>query len=243
MNAAKAPAKPTAVPTLDQFLDTLKRRKVLWEFHLGTVGAALLQGSNAIAPAGAGSTVDFPITLDGDGENITAQSLVGNLLVGQRVAVMFVPPTSYNVIGVLGGAQTNDILDAVNVLSGSLAGPASALTHIPALDLSCAVIAGRTYQIDVQFFLSGTVATDLWDITGSLNSTAGASFGFSQAQSNSTPLLSWPYTPTVSGTTNFLTSFTRRSGTGTATIFGSANGVASRTWAKITDVTSVWRTA
>lgn len=213
---------------------------MFWEFHLGTVGGLLLQG-NAITAAGPGSSVDFPVTLDGDDANVTAQSLCGNLQLGQRVAVVFVPPSSYNIIAVLGAAQTNAILDAVNVLSGSLAGPASVMTHIPALDLSGTVIAGRNYLISVQFFMSGTVATDLFDISCNANTTGGPGVGFTPVQANSTPLICWPYAPTVSGPTSFLTSFTRRSGTGTGTAFGSANGVLARSWAMIQDVTSVWR--
>jgi hypothetical protein len=240
--SAKAPAKPTTVPTLDQFIDTMNRRKMFWEFHLGTIGAPVLT-AGAIAAAGPGSITDFPVTLDGDSENITAQSLVGNLGAGQRVAVVFVPPASYNIVGVLGGAQTNAILDAVNVLSGTLAGPASATTHIPALDLACNVVAGRNYLISVQFFITGTVATDLFDISCNANSTAGPGVGFTPVPVNSSPMISWPYIPTVSGATNFLVSFTRKSGTGTATIFGSANGALARTWAMVQDVTSVWRTA
>lgn len=237
---AKAPAKPTAQPTLDQFIDTMNRRKMFWEFHLGTIGASPLQ-TVAIAPAGPGSAVDFPVMLDGDSQSVTAQSLCGNLQQGQRVAVVFVPPSSYNIISILGAAQTNAILDAAICTGGTLAGPGTTATNIPAMELSTDVVAGRTYFISAQVFISGTVATDLWDINAVLNTTSGAGIGTASQLSGTAPLIGWPWIPTVSGSVNILFLFSRRSGTGTGTALGSPGAGIIRTWSKIEDVTSVWR--
>lgn len=81
----------TTVAGLNQFLDVLKRRKILWEFHLGTANAAVTISSS--------TSSSVSVTLDGDSNPITAQSIIGGFLSGTRVAVIFVPPSGYYIVG------------------------------------------------------------------------------------------------------------------------------------------------
>jgi hypothetical protein len=91
---AKAPKPSTAVPSLDQFLDTLKRRKILWELHLGTVTPAVSVDISNIVPV-----ANVPVLLDGDDTPIAAQGIVGPVFAGSRVVVVFVPPSGYYIMG------------------------------------------------------------------------------------------------------------------------------------------------
>lgn len=72
-------------------LALLKRRKMLFEFMTGTV----TNPPNA-ATAGLGTV---PVVLDGDTEPVSAQSLIGAVVDGQRVPIIFVPPNGYMIVG------------------------------------------------------------------------------------------------------------------------------------------------
>ena len=88
---------------LDQFLTLLKRRKVLWEFHLGTVRSQIASGF-----------ANIPVQLDGDGVSVNAQSIIGIVAPGSRVCVIFVPPSGYIIVGGLGAAVVGSELVDVN---------------------------------------------------------------------------------------------------------------------------------
>jgi hypothetical protein len=94
-------AGDNAATTADAFIALLKRRKILWELHLGTVGPSVSGDPTLII-----NSTQTQVTLDGDTGIITARSLVDTLLTGARVAVIFVPPAGYYIIGVLGAPMT-----------------------------------------------------------------------------------------------------------------------------------------
>lgn len=84
---------------LDQFLTLLKRRKILWEFHLGTVSSQIASGFSSI-----------PVVLDGDSVSINAQSIIGSVVPGARVCIIFVPPSGYFIVGGVGSITPGNIL-------------------------------------------------------------------------------------------------------------------------------------
>lgn len=88
---------------LDQFLTLLKRRKILWEFHLGTVSSQIASGFTNI-----------PVVLDSDTVSINAQSIIGSVVPGARVCIIFVPPSGYFIIGGIGSAAAGSVLTDVN---------------------------------------------------------------------------------------------------------------------------------
>lgn len=79
------------VASLDQFIETLKRRKILWEMHLATA-----------APANTLLSGVVPVTIDGDDTTVNANSMIGPVNSGSRLFVMFVPPSGYYIVGTLG---------------------------------------------------------------------------------------------------------------------------------------------
>lgn len=77
--------------TLDEFLATLKRRKILWEMHIATVNE---DSANSTAAK---------VTIDGDTLPIPVDTIIGNVIQGQRVIVIFVPPSGYYIVGNVDG--------------------------------------------------------------------------------------------------------------------------------------------
>lgn len=74
----------------DAIVEMLGRRNILWKFLLGTVmdvGTVLYQ------------TRTVPVQLDGDTTQQNASSLIGPVNQGARVALLFVPPNGYYVVG------------------------------------------------------------------------------------------------------------------------------------------------
>lgn len=72
--------------TVEAIVAMLRRRRVLWELHLGTV-STVTNGATA------------GVQLDGDSANVAAQSIVGTVPSGTRVVVVYVPPAGYYIVG------------------------------------------------------------------------------------------------------------------------------------------------
>jgi hypothetical protein len=96
--------------SVDQLLTLLKRRKILWEFHTGTAQAE-------------SSGSDVAVLIDGDKSSILARTLCGRVKINDRVAIIFVPPSGYYIVGIIGGDVTQlSGLATVTVLSGQAGG-------------------------------------------------------------------------------------------------------------------------
>ena len=83
-----------AAITADQLLLLLQKRNILWKLQLGT---------NLNLNVTVGS--DIRVQLDGDSDPILARTLIGPVNGVARLAILFVPPAGYYVIGTVGGLQ------------------------------------------------------------------------------------------------------------------------------------------
>jgi hypothetical protein len=68
------------------------RKGLLWKFILGTVSTSAANGVFY-------DVLTVPMTLDGDTTTVSARSLIGPVTEGARVAVIYVPPTGYYIVG------------------------------------------------------------------------------------------------------------------------------------------------
>lgn len=86
--------------TVEALIAMLKRRRMLFELQTGTVipvhGSDQVDTTNAVNNPGS-----ILVVLDGDVVATNAQSLVGTVVIGTRVPVLYVPPTGYYIIGFL----------------------------------------------------------------------------------------------------------------------------------------------
>lgn len=229
------PRTPTIDPTnatLDQFLQMLQRRKILWELKLGvTQTQPYLVGISGVG-----------VLLDGDTNPLVCRTLIGPIPAGMKVAVIFVPPAGYYIIGTVGGIPVGPLglLEGVNVANttGALNTAGSAETDIPQLSFSATLSPLRMYEIRWQFLLIGTVTTDTYTVTIRRDTAvSGISVG-TNSGAGGTVIASYvgvPYSTTVNETVTFFFSHARRTGTGTFQAFGGP-GTGSRTWAAIYDV-------
>jgi len=224
------PADPTNA-MLQQFLQLLQRRKVLWEFKLGVC-------MSQVPTAG---MTDIVVLLDGDDNPITCRTLIGPPPAGSKVAVIFVPPTGYYIIGLVGGQPLGPLglVTAVGVsTTGALTTAGSAETDIPNLHLTAQVNPTRLYEIRVSILMIGTVTTDTYTITVRRD-TAVSGIAVATNSTIGGPVTAfygaWPFQPTNNETVSFFTSHTRRTGTGTFQAFG-GSGSGFRTWAGLYDV-------
>jgi hypothetical protein len=76
----------------DQMIDLFTRKGLLWKMILGTASSSAPNGVfyNVLA---------VPATLDGDSTTVSARSLIGPVNEGARVAMIYVPPTGYYIVG------------------------------------------------------------------------------------------------------------------------------------------------
>lgn len=216
---------------LTQFLQFLQRRKVLWEFKLGV----------CMSQAATAGSTDITVVLDGDDNSLTCRTLIGPPPPGSKVAVIFVPPTGYYIIGLVGGQPLGPLglVAAVGVsTTGALTTAGSAETDIPNLQFKAQVNPTRLYEIRVSILVVGTVTTDTYTITVRRD-TAVSGIAVATNSDVGGPVVafynSWPYAPTANETVSFFTSHARRSGTGTFQAFG-GSGSGFRTWAGLYDV-------
>jgi len=214
-----------------QFTQFLQRRKVLWELKLGVCQS---QGPTA------GST-DISVVLDGDDNPITCRTLIGPPPTGSKVAVIFVPPTGYYIVGLVGGQPLGPLglVAAVGVsTTGAISTAGSAETDILNLQFKAQVNLTRLYEIRVSILIVGTVTTDTYTITVRRD-TAVSGVALATNSDVGGPVVAfydaWPYVPTANETVSFFTSHARRSGTGTFQAFG-GSGSGFRTWAGLYDV-------
>ena len=149
----KAAAKGAAT-TVDALLASMKRRRLLWELHLGTVSTAANGTTSGVL-------------LDGDTNTVPAQSLLGDLPQGQRVVVFYVPPAGYYVAGWVGDppVAANEAYGSVAVAAGGGVPVTQAVVY-PALAGSGTVYAWVTVNTGGP----GTVVTGE-SITGSTTPT------------------------------------------------------------------------
>lgn len=139
----KMPTQSTAPDQATALLDMLRRRDILWQLMLGTV----------LEQAGGARTVDTVnagVQLDGDATgHVTAQNISGrSLVVGGKVAVVFVPPRGYYVVGPADGPDVNSahgFVDTGHTASGAPLGIGTTAVQIIQSDNS------RTYPSDRAF--------------------------------------------------------------------------------------------
>lgn len=108
-----------SVVAADQLLLLLKKRNILWKLQLAT--------SLNINPT-TGS--DIRIQVDGDSDPILARTLIGPIMGTERVAVVFVPPAGYYIIGTIGGGQRQFGLPAPPVVCSGGGTATSSTTEI-----------------------------------------------------------------------------------------------------------------
>lgn len=86
--------------TVEALVAMLKRRRMLFELMTGTV-APLNAADRIDSTDVVGDTGQIKVILDGDTVPTNAQSMVGTVVMGSRVPVLYVPPTGYYIIGFL----------------------------------------------------------------------------------------------------------------------------------------------
>lgn len=96
MTDTTSPAAPGAPDVFsagaDQIIDLFKRKGLFWKFMLATVSSTAANGVFY-------DVLTVPATLDGDETIVSARSLIGPVTQAARVAIMYVPPTGYYIIG------------------------------------------------------------------------------------------------------------------------------------------------
>ena len=230
---ARAPSADPTNSVLDQFIQLLNRRKILWEFKLGlTQSQGMTVGATSVG-----------VLLDGDTNPLNCRTLVGPIPALTKVAVIFVPPAGYYIVGIVGGNPLwpLGLVAGVTVLTtGGLNTASAAETDVPNLSFSATWSPLRAYEFRMQLPMNSTVGTDLVSIllrrdTALTGTQIGASNGGGQGTS---PIIyaAWPLLPTTSETVSFFISHARLTGTGTFRAFGSPNGTIARTWAGLFDV-------
>lgn len=179
------------------------------------------------------------VRLDGDSTTVpvSATSMIGALIDGQRVMVAQVPPSSVHIIGVAYGDSR--WLDGALVTTTGTLLTTSAAVESPITQLALTVPSwrvGHAYMVNVQFTFTTTVATDDWSILirraddGTV--LAQATFGIGDLVE--TPYFRWPVFPLVDERAVGLTvSIIRSAGTGTASVLGAASATSMRTWAGV----------
>lgn len=110
-------AQPPGAPDVfsagaDQIVDMLTRKGILWKFMLGTAASSAVNGVFY-------DTLVVPVTLDNDTTTVSARSLIGPVTQGARVAVIYVPPTGYYIVGYVsnpghGFRQTENRINSVS---------------------------------------------------------------------------------------------------------------------------------
>jgi len=218
MTASKTAAtSPTMIDpyasTVDQLLALLKRRKILWEFHLGTI----LQVNG---PA-------LQVLLDGDDTPISARCFTG-FLASQRVALIFVPPSGYYVVGLIGDAQGVPEILMTATRGASTTGLTTSGTtelNLSFLQTEFSASDGYTYEFFTHFVSCvQTVATDQFQLRFkrdvSITGTELGLFNFSNGNTgsmslNASSFLEASQTESIS----LFVSVARTSGTGTLSVF------------------------
>lgn len=76
----------------DQIIDLFKRKGLFWKFMLATVSSTAVNGVFY-------DVLTVPATLDGDETIVSARSLIGPVNQAARVAIIYVPPTGYYIVG------------------------------------------------------------------------------------------------------------------------------------------------
>lgn len=107
-----------AATTVEALIALLKRRRMLFELLTGVV--APTDASNQL---GTSLVISNPahitVILDGDTNSINAQSLVGTVVIGSCVPVLYVPPTGYYIIGYLDVPPNTPVYYEQIITSGS----------------------------------------------------------------------------------------------------------------------------
>jgi hypothetical protein len=154
----KQQAAAATVDTLDEFMAVLNRRKVLWELHIATV-TARTNGSTRCN-----------IIVDGDSSPIGADTLIGNLVTGQRVGVIFVPPSGYYVMGNVDGSavQTAGVVAYASSTSDLVT---SGTTNTLALQATGTFKNDHAYQLTFGWGLHVSIAGARADFTAFQDST------------------------------------------------------------------------
>ena len=220
----------TVEPTVAGIAAAADPLGLAWQMRVGTV----------FDPTNAGAVT---VTLDGDlyGNVVQAASMVGQLIPGERVYVMQVPPAGQYIVGRMIGEER--WLDAAQVdTTGTLVTTAGGVeSNISNLALTVPNwTPSLVYQLVVQLSLSYSVITDTFAVrirrdtavTGTL-----LAEGFISDMGLGHPLVSWPLRPTATERNiPLFVSVIRAAGTGTCAVLGpnlTAGLVVARTWSGI----------
>jgi hypothetical protein len=132
----------------DQIIDLFKRKGLFWKFTLATV-------SNTAANGVFYDVLTVPATLDGDETIVSARSLIGPVSQGARVAIIYVPPTGYYIVGYVnnpghGFRQTENGTKSVTFTSVTSFTVAISFKHpfatVPVMSVNIASGSGTTAQ-------------------------------------------------------------------------------------------------
>lgn len=222
------------------------------------------QGLGLVNPIRIGTVLDglnaeaVQVVMDGDQilQPISANSLVGQLIPGERVYILQIPPAGQYIIGTVRG--DNRYLDGVAVDTAGTLVTTSAGTEADISQLQLTVPAwraGHVYVVEAQIRLTFSVATDGFQITlrqdTALTGTQLATANLTGAATVTTHFLAWPIRPSTDAyNVKLFLSLIRTSGTGTLSALGTPAGTIARTWAGIKTAGArtsraggVWRSA
>jgi hypothetical protein len=220
----------TVEPTVTSVAAAAAPLGLAWQMRVGTV-------FDGLDPAA------VKIQLDGDQTGITvnATSMVGQLIGGERVYVIEVPPAGQYVVGRMFGNER--WLDAAVVDTTGTLATTSAGTELNVSYFALTVPgwqSGKVYMCEAQLSLSFSVVTDTFAVrirrdtalTGDLLAEA-----FISDAGLSTPKLEWPLRPTATErNVRLFLSVIRAAGTGTCAVLGpnlSGGAVVARVWSGI----------
>lgn len=140
-----------------------QRNGLTWRLTPGTV-----------LSSDSGLLTSISVQLDGDDNSISAQSLIGPLLIGARVMVMTVPPQGNYIIGYYGASkQVVSYID--EIVRNSSVGPFTT-TETVLDEISWLASTGVRYKLTWMGTVQSTVANDLigirarWEVGGALSS-------------------------------------------------------------------------
>ena len=206
----------------EALVDNANRLGLTWELRPATVGLVF---------------PDVTVQVDGDSEFLTATSMIGKLVQGQRVFVILVPPSGIFVVGITGNALIGRPIGSAFFAAGTTAGStgaevalsgwgASTTFYIEPLRVARLVL---TCGINTN---SAAVTAQQLRIRKTFNSTSSTQLGFSQhliAAGSSGFTLSTITTSYIRNSTTATVAFSpgvtnqKSLGTGTNSIFGDNN--------------------
>lgn len=199
-----------------------------WQIKLGTVN----DGANPAA---------ITVQLDGDQTAVlvNASSMVGQLVPGERVYLLEVPPAGLYITGRMNGDERwldGAVVDTAGNLVTTSGATESNITELSLTVPSWRV--GHVYIVEVQMLMAFSVATDGFQVTlrrdTALTGTTLAIANFVNLATQHTPLIAWPLRPTLNEqAVDLFISVIRTSGTGTCTVSGSPGSSIARTWSGI----------